>query len=452
MGYPIWRGGLTILAAVAGARTAAAQVVGGGGQAFTGVNVVDVVAGRVLANRVVVVEGGRIIRIAPADSIALDSSLTVVEGRGGFLMPGLADLHVHIRRPEEFDRYLAAGVTTVQFLNAFEDGLVWREDIARGTRRGPVIESCLGPVSDVPDSAAAEAVLDEAATAGFHCIKIYGGMQGPSYRALVDGGRRRGIRTVGHIPRELGWRDMLTARPDAVAHAEEFLYSPIESQADIDSIVAGMTRQGIGLVTTLTNYDLIGRQLVELPHLLRDADLATYSPVHRRTWEAGRNRYLRIFRPEQLMTLRRLLGFQRALVRQLDSAGTRLLLGTDTGNNFVLPGRSVHDELEQLVLAGLRPAAALRAATVNPAAFLGQTGQWGVVAEGARADLVLLGGNPLTDISNTRLVLGVMNRGTWYVSSSLTCAARVSAATVNIPSVTCVARAISAPSPMPGKM
>jgi hypothetical protein len=277
----------------------------------------------------------------------------------------------------------------------------------------------MGPVSDVPDSVAAEAVLDEAATAGFHCIKIYGGMQGPSYRALVDGGRRRGIRTVGHIPRELGWRDMLTARPDAVAHAEEDLSSPIESQADIDSIVAGMTRQGIGLVTTLTNYDLIGRQLVELPHLLRDADLATYSPVHRRTWEAGRNRYLRIFRPEQLMTLRRLLGFQRALVRQLDSAGTRLLLGTDTGNNFVLPGRSVHDELEQLVLAGLRTAAALRAATVNPAAFLGQTGLWGVVAEGARADLVLLGGNPLTDISNTRLVLGVMNRGTWYVRAEL---------------------------------
>jgi imidazolonepropionase-like amidohydrolase len=375
--------------------------------------VVDVAGGQLLRDRIVLVEHGTILGIAPADS-AVDPSFTRIDGRNAFLMPALADLHAHVMRQEDLDLFLAAGVSTIQWLNADTEALRWRDQIRAGTIRGPAIAPCRGPINGIRDSAAAAAAVRETAALRFDCLKIYDGFSDSAYRILVEASRQRGIRALGHIPRQLTWQQMLLVRPAAVAHAEEFLYSPIESQADIDSIVAGMVRGRIGLITTLTNFDLIGRQLVELPELLRGSELPTYSPVHRRTWSPARNRYASRWKPEMVIPLRRQLTFQRGLVRQLDSAGALILLGTDTGNNFVLPGRSVHDELLQLVLAGLTPARALRTATVNAAAFLGMTGQWGTVAVGARADLVLVGGDPLRDISNSRLILGMMQGGDWH--------------------------------------
>ncbi len=96
-----------------------------------------------------------------------------------------------------------------------------------------------------------------------------------------------------------------------------------------------------------------------------------------------------------------------------------MLLGTDAGNNFVLPGASLHDELAQLVRAGLTPYQALRAATAAPAAFLGRTDGAGTVAVGAPAELLLVLGNPLDDVANAALLAGVMADGRWLPADSL---------------------------------
>jgi imidazolonepropionase-like amidohydrolase len=101
------------------------------------------------------------------------------------------------------------------------------------------------------------------------------------------------------------------------------------------------------------------------------------------------------------------------LVRALRDAGARLLLGTDETNPFIVAGFSVHDELALFVEAGLSPYEALRAGTATPAEFLGLMGEFGVVAEGARADLVLVSGNPLEDVGHARRPVGVMVRGRW---------------------------------------
>jgi len=382
--------------------------------AFVDVAVVDVVQGRTLPHRTVLVDGARIIRVANADSVAVDPAFRRIEGQGRMLMPGLSDMHAHFARPEDFDLYLANGVTTVQLLNAAAEMRPWQDSIARGLRRGPTLAMCAGPISNIADSAAADSVIARARAEGFTCLKPYDDIVFDAYRVLIDHARRLGMRTVGHIPRNLTWEQALVARPTAIAHAEEFLYSPITSAAAIDSIVTGMRVGGIGLVTTLTAYDHIGRLLVDLPELMRRPELALYSPVHRRAWGPKYNHYTSRFPPERLPSLRRTLNFQRDLVRRLDSAQVLVLAGTDVINDFVIPGFSLHDELEQLVLSGLTPAAALRSATSNAAASLGQRGEWGVVAEGAAADLVLVYGDPLRDITNTRLTAGVMRAGTWY--------------------------------------
>lgn len=377
--------------------------------AFVDVNVVTMTDERVLPRRTVLVRDGRIAAIGAADSVAVPDDALRVPGGGAYLMPGLADMHAHPVDPLLHPVYLSYGVTTVQYLNAFAEVRDWP---AGGVR----MEACAGPVMGVRTAEEARRTVAEHAAGGFRCIKAYDDLSAQAYAALAGEARARGMRVVGHIPRNLGWRDLLAARPAAVAHAEEFLYSPIESQAQLDSIVAGMREGGMALITTLTNYDLISRQRVELDALLA-MDLRTVPAVERRPWAAGRNRYLRSGTP--VPTQRRLLGFQRTLVRRMAAAGVPVLLGTDAGNNFVLPGASVHDELAQLVRAGLTPFQALRAATAAPAAFLGRADGAGTVAVGAPAELLLVLGNPLDDVANASLVAGVMDGGRWLSADSL---------------------------------
>lgn len=379
--------------------------------AFVDVNVVTMVDERVLPRRTVLVRDGRIAAIGHRDSVAVPDGALRVPGGGAYLMPGLADAHAHPVDPILHPVYLAWGVTTVQYLNAFDEVLDWRTDAP-----GPRVEACAGPVSGVRSAEEARRRVAAYAADGFRCIKIYDDVSAEAYAALADEARARGVRALGHIPRNLGWRDLLAARPAAVAHAEEFLYSPIESQAQVDSIVAGMREGGIALITTLTNYDLISRQRVDMGALLA-MDLRHVPAVERRPWAEGRNRYLRSSTP--VPTQRRLLAFQRALVRRMADAGVPVLLGTDAGNNFVLPGASAHDELAQLVRAGLTPYQALRAATAAPAAFLGRTDGAGTVAVGAPAELLLVLGNPLDDVANAALLAGVMAGGRWLSADSL---------------------------------
>lgn len=387
--------------------------------AFVGVHVVDLAGDSIQARRTVIVSGGRIAAVGPADSVAVPAGAERIEVRGAFLMPGLADLHSHPIDPTVLPLYLASGVTTVQFLNASPEVLEWARAAEDGRLLGPRISACAGPVSGVPTAEAARAVVAEQAALGFDCLKPYDALSREAFLALTAEAARRGVRTVTHIPRTLTWQDMLEAAPGAVAHAEEFLYSPISGAADLDRIVREMSARRIGLVTTLVNYDYISRQPTQLEALLRGGELRFVPAVERRAWSPPLNRYAKSFGAPDVPRLRRLLGFQRDLVRRLSEAGAPVLLGTDAGNTFVVPGVSVHEELRQLVAAGLTPAAALRAATTGPARFLGAAGERGTIAAGMQADLVLVLGNPLADVANAELVAGTMTRGRWLPAERL---------------------------------
>ena len=110
---------------------------------------------------------------------------------------------------------------------------------------------------------------------------------------------------------------------------------------------------------------------------------------------------------------------RKKLVKALHDAGARLLLGTDCGNPFVVPGFSVHLELRNFVDAGLSPFEAIRAGTSGAAEFMNAGAEFGTVAAGSRADLILVEGNPLEDVLNVDKRAGVMVRGKWYSRAEL---------------------------------
>lgn len=103
----------------------------------------------------------------------------------------------------------------------------------------------------------------------------------------------------------------------------------------------------------------------------------------------------------------------------MKAAGVKFLTGTDVYVSYVLPGYSLHEEMELLVNAGLTPLEALQAATINPAMFFGNEAELGSVSVGKIADLVIIDGDPLTDISTTQSISGVVFDGKYYSSSDL---------------------------------
>ncbi|MGH9159735.1 MAG: amidohydrolase family protein [Vicinamibacteraceae bacterium] len=110
----------------------------------------------------------------------------------------------------------------------------------------------------------------------------------------------------------------------------------------------------------------------------------------------------------------------RKVTAALHRAGVPLVAGTDAmGLPLIVPGASLHRELRILIECGLTPYEAIRTATINPAVFLGQDREFGTVAEGKRADLLLVEGNPLQDLTHLRRPMGVMVRGTWIPRNEL---------------------------------
>lgn len=115
----------------------------------------------------------------------------------------------------------------------------------------------------------------------------------------------------------------------------------------------------------------------------------------------------------------RFAELRRQVARGLYTAGAKLMVGSDSPQLFMVAGFAVHREMEALAEAGIPPYGVLEAATRNAAEYLGEAGTWGTVAEGRRADLLLLEANPLQDVKHTRELAGVMVRGQWLPRSEL---------------------------------
>lgn len=344
--------------------------------------------------------------VIPAESERID-------GEGGYIVPGLIDLHVHVNQPDELPLYVANGVTSV--LNLSGDPSTFA---LRNAPMGPRLFTSGKHLIDVQSAEAARKIVDEEARDGYDAIKIYDDISIDALNALIGAARSHGMLSVGHIPRNLRWQDMLAAKPDAIAHAEEFLYSPV-IEGDNERIVEGMKSGGISLITTLITYDTITRQITDLDSMLARGENRYVNPALRRMWQRAHDHYAINFPTKNVPKMRRLLGFQKDLIKQLATASVPILLGTDAGSPLMVPGFSTIDELRELVSAGLTPYAAMRAATIDAARFLKKDSEFGTIENGRAADFILLRGNPLADIDNVSLRAGVMLRGRWLDNAAL---------------------------------
>ena len=382
---------------------------------FVDVNVVPMDTEGVLEHQTVLVRDGRI--AAVGREVAVPADALRIEGRGRYLMPGLADMHVHNWYEKEHLLFVANGVTTVRNMWGTPMQRRWGREIDAGKRLGPALHTT-GPILDgarptwpgstiVTTVEAARAAVRRIKAEGYPSLKIYNALRKDVYGALVAEARERNVRVAGHVPRAVGIDGALAAQQDCIEHLEG--YVKVEAERDRE-LAATTAARGVWNCVTLTVYwsHLRWDELPNRPEM-------KYVPYSlRRTW-----RQMARQRPdeEHLKRLRRLRRRSREMTKALHTAGAKLLLGTDCATPYIVAGWSAHRELRLLVEAGLTPYEALRAGTVDAASYLRE--DFGAVAVGKRADLVLVEANPLADVKNAARRVGVMVRGRWLPAAEL---------------------------------
>lgn len=379
--------------------------------AFVDVELVSTADASTRPHQTVLIEGGTIKHVGDVAAVAVPPQARVIEGGGHYLLPGLADMHVHLPEgpPEAIERVcdlsLAAGITLVRSMQGAPSHVRFREQQRAQARPAPELLLAGVPVAEALSTTAAAALVREQKAAGYDFVKVLGGFDRPAWEALVGEGRRVGLPVCGHLPSEIPLEAALEARQQSIEHASAYDPSAALGEAALASAAEATRRAGVAVCPTL-DYFAVALSTDE-DALARREGLRYTSAAEQERW-----RHDRATRPPPPDASQRLLR-RRQIVAALARAGALLLVGSDAPDPFQVPGFAYLEEVRQWSLAGLGNAQILRAATQGAAEYLGAERERGAVAAGYRADLVLLEKNPLESIENLAHPLGVMALGRW---------------------------------------
>ncbi|HKY28648.1 MAG TPA: amidohydrolase family protein [Pyrinomonadaceae bacterium] len=430
------------------------------------VNIVDVRAGRLVSDQTVVIEQDRITRVGPANSARLPLGATVLNARTKYLIPGLWDMHVHAAW-NGIDKvfaplFVANGVTGVRemygdpaVIRAWKSKYGLGEPWPRMIAAGHILD---GPNPIWPGSTVARSpdearqAVDSLRASGADFIKVYTRLPRDAYIAAIDEAKRVGTYVVGHVPdavsigeaSDLGQRsiehltgvtiecskdaDALRAERAAVASEASALVLSVyarqtqrilatQDSARCSALIARLARNHTWQVPTLVQ--LRGFASLDDERFIADPRVRYMPQEVVKSWDWRKDFRFRERTPEDWSNARRHYRRYVEILGAAHRAGIPILVGTDVLNPFTFPGFSLHDELTLLVEAGLTPAEALRAATLNPATFLNTQDSLGTVEKGKFADLVVLDANPLEDVRNTARINAVILNGRLYNRTQL---------------------------------
>jgi imidazolonepropionase-like amidohydrolase len=416
-----------------------------GTTAFVGVSVLPMDREGVIEGQTVVVVDGVVTEVGPVDDVVVGEGATVIDGAGRFLMPGLAEMHAHVPPGADPPRdhvedilflYVANGITTIRGMLGSDYQLPLAAELARGDVLGPTFyvgaPSINGTSAPTPE--VAEELVRRHAEAGYHLQKIHPGVSLETWDHMVEVAGEVGLRFGGHVPVDVGLEHALRTGMSTVDHLDGYVQAIASDDVveqintgqpiDLGGLVSGADTARIGEIVALTlehdAYVVPTMYLWENIYTGSDPEAFLQQPEMRYVSEGQRNAWRQQGSggpqgsPEEL---RAFFDLRNRILEELADAGAGVLMGTDSPQLYNVPGFALHREIALMEEAGMTPHQILVSGTAAVGRYvrnhLGLDESFGTVAPGQRADLLLIGGNPLEDLDNLTDRVGVMVRGRW---------------------------------------
>jgi imidazolonepropionase-like amidohydrolase len=422
------------------------------GTALVGGTLIDGSGGAPLPNSVIVVRHGMIESIGSRAGFSLPPRTIEIDASGRWIIPGLIDSHAHVAR-WALSRYLAWGVTSVRDVHSTLDSILeLRREINRGTTPGPRIYCAGAMIDGVPPTygdalaaatpASARKKVDLLVNDGVDLIKVYSRVDPKLLRSVIDEAGTFNLPVTGH----LGLTDAVTAANEGISSIEHMTGVPEAASGDASELYAAHRRgffagwtaferrwasldsaslarvasaiaaKSVEMIPTLVLHDTFSR--LDDSTVVSDSLLRAVPEAERRRWDVAGMISRAGWTSADFQAFRRSRRNQDLFLRLFAAAGGRISAGTDASNQMLIPGYSMHREMQLLVDAGFSPHDVLLAATRNGALLLG-VDSIGILAPGKSADLVVLTRDPMGRIQNTLAIEQVMARGVLYRADSI---------------------------------
>jgi imidazolonepropionase-like amidohydrolase len=411
--------------------------------AITHVGVIPMEGEELLPDHTVIINKGRIVSIGPAEKTKVPADAQVIDGKGRYLIPGLAEMHAHIPVAKDGDDdlvretmmlYLANGVTTIRGMLGDPYHLQLKRQVARGEILGPRIYTA-SPSLNGQTVQSIDQARDKVAkykTEGYDFLKIHPGLSLEVFDEVALQAKRLKIPFAGHVPALVGINHAIDAGYASVDHLDGYLegLAPRVTKANIDAAgffgfnftddvdtdrippLAAKTKAG--RVWVVPTQSLLERTLSprSADDMLNEPEMKYISSALRYQWRLGKQQLMEAegYSPDKYQ---RYIALRQKILRGLNRSKVGLLLGSDSPQIMNVPGFSIHREMRALADAGLPPYAILKSGTINPAIFFNEEAAYGSIRTGCSADLVLLDANPLENVDHAQRIAGVMVRGSW---------------------------------------
>ena len=413
----------------------------------------------IIRDATIVIRDGRIAAIGPSARITIPAGAQRIDGRGKFVIPGLADMHSHLYADEwvpdsvgkyELGVYVAHGVTTARLMIGTPLHHALKKEILAGTIAGPQLwiaspevtgtKTAHSHVVSTPDEA--RRAVDVLADSAYDFIKLTTNITPEVYDAIVAQAAARRIPVVGHVDARVTVARALAAGQQ-IEHLDNYMESVLADSAPsrasvsdvgayrlqnwttldhvdnrkVDAIAGATARAGVYVTPTLAFFRLWFATQIDTAEIRARPDFAHipqrmrdgYLRAHSRYWANAPSAERRA----------KYIAIRNRMVKAIVDSGGHIMAGSDAPGGLMGYGWTMHRELQVLVDAGLTPYQALESATVVPAAFLKSQNHWGMLRVGQRADLVMLDKDPLSDIRNTSTISRVAVGGRWFEKPAL---------------------------------
>lgn len=402
---------------------------------FTNVNVLPMNSEAVLTNQSVLIEDGIILFVGDHSDLPDTDNAYEIDGTGKYLMPGLAEMHGHVpslnlpaNYPQTYAEdvlfmYVAAGVTTVRGMLGYMGQLELKERVNSGSWIGPNLylagPSFSGASIQSPEQARNRVIAQY--EDNWDLLKVHPGLTLEEYTAMAETANELGIPFAGHIPEAVGLENAIKLGQQTIDHLDGYIIymdgieKPVTDEM-IQKVVRLTVEHDVWLVPTHALWEtLIGA--ADYDAMMQYDELKYMPEPVLNGWRNFVNNTLPN-NPYYTSGSAHIHAENRnRLLGALNEAGAKILMGTDAPQLFSVPGFSIHRELPLMKKAGMSNYEILRSGTYNVGLYFSDKDNFGTVEPGKRADLILLNGNPLDNLSALKDPAGVMVQGRWYSKS-----------------------------------